>query len=614
METKQEHATPPVALCYVRQSYTRDDDDTNSPERQRDNIERILKRNGWIAEWYEDVGGHKSGQYEDNRPAWLQLKERLEDEDVVALIANDLSRLHRNIANISSLVDTLQTTNISLILAASDITIDTSTLMGQMFAQFSGLMDAYYAKDISAKAKDSIAYRKRQGKVVGLPPFGTTRDEEGYLIPTHEGAWYLPDGTFAKGTLEEIPAENALWRNYFDCAKYILTLFAENAQGMEKIAYQLNEEGWAFRDRWGNPRTIERDDIRRVVSNWPTYGGLVMDKRNKDRPGYEELDAETIEFVEERAVMPIDLIRKVALVRQQRTIRPKEGKTRKAYSYPMSVITRCAHCERLADEQGDDKLRTSFTGRRDDSGVRRYKHRDGVKCGCKNRSVPCDILDADVIRLIRLMTIDSDMVKYMTEFAIQADKAQGMVEEVDVETQKQEAIALARRRIKAAVVLFDEGRIDYQGYRERIDKYEREISYWQSRTTEAEKIAFELAKCVEAVTEIDRLWDTTEPETKQRLARNLFEYVIYNLDTRRIEGYKLHAWAEKFVTIRTALYDDLFAVLGETKTPHQEEGKGVPPRGFENTTRFTVDEAVRELLYRYYRDNGATLTNTVKTR
>lgn len=25
----------PIALCYVRQSFTRDEDDTNSPERQR---------------------------------------------------------------------------------------------------------------------------------------------------------------------------------------------------------------------------------------------------------------------------------------------------------------------------------------------------------------------------------------------------------------------------------------------------------------------------------------------------------------------------------------------------------------------------------------------------
>ena len=161
-----------IALCYIRQSYTRDDDDTNSPERQRANIQRLVERNDWQPEWYTDVGGHKSGQTEENRPGWLALKERLGDKDIVALVANDLSRLHRNVSSVSSLIEVLEKHKIALLLAASDISIDTTTLMGQMFAQFSSLMDAYYAKDISAKAKDSIAHRKRQGKVIGLPPFG----------------------------------------------------------------------------------------------------------------------------------------------------------------------------------------------------------------------------------------------------------------------------------------------------------------------------------------------------------------------------------------------------------------------------------------------------------
>ena len=50
-----------VALCYIRQSYTRDGDDQNSPERQRSNIERICQENGWKPEWYVDADGHKSG-------------------------------------------------------------------------------------------------------------------------------------------------------------------------------------------------------------------------------------------------------------------------------------------------------------------------------------------------------------------------------------------------------------------------------------------------------------------------------------------------------------------------------------------------------------------------
>ncbi len=583
---KQKQNTAPerrVALCYIRQSYTRDEEDTSSPERQRANIERIVERNDWIAEWYEDVGGHKSGRFEDNRPGWLNLKERLGDDDVVALIANDLSRLHRNVASVSSLIETLEEYNVALLLAAADISIDTSTLMGQMFAQFSGLMDAYYAKDISAKAKDSIAHRKRQGKVVGIPPFGTTRSDEGYLIPTPEGAWLLPDGLFAKGKPDEPPVEGAIWRSYYDCATYILEIYGEGNIGLEKIAYRLSNEGWPFRDRWGNPRPVARADIRRVVGNWPEYGGMVIDKRAKDRPGYESIDLEIILFVEDRAVMPIELLRKVAFIRQKRTVRPKDqGVKRKSYAYPLSVITRCVYCEQLAERQENPKLRSSLRGRQDDSGVRRYKHKPGIKCGCRNRSVPCDVVEEDFIRLVRQMTIDPGMVDMMTEFAIQADKMRGVYDEEDLETKKQETIALCRRKINAAVVLFDEGRIDYEGYRARIEKHEREIVYWESRTTETEKVAFELAKCVEAVNEIDQLWDTAEPETKRKLARNLFEYLIYDLDTRRIVGWELKPWAQRFVTLRTALYDDVLEVIGNQKPlTLQEQGNHMPPRRFE---------------------------------
>lgn len=65
---------PKVALCYIRQSRTIDEEDLNSSKRQRDNIENICERNGWLPEIYEDVGGHRSGTSEHQRPEWQRLK------------------------------------------------------------------------------------------------------------------------------------------------------------------------------------------------------------------------------------------------------------------------------------------------------------------------------------------------------------------------------------------------------------------------------------------------------------------------------------------------------------------------------------------------------------
>ena len=48
---KTSSAERTTALCYVRQSFTRDENDKDSPERQRANIERVCAENGWVAEW-----------------------------------------------------------------------------------------------------------------------------------------------------------------------------------------------------------------------------------------------------------------------------------------------------------------------------------------------------------------------------------------------------------------------------------------------------------------------------------------------------------------------------------------------------------------------------------
>ena len=191
-----------VALCYVRQSFTRDGDDNDSPERQRDNIIAHCERMGWETEFYEDVEGHKTGTKEKNRPGWLALKARLGDPDVVALVANDLARLHRKGWRVGDLIDYLDERGVTLVLAAPGREIDLSTAMGRLFVQFTAILDEWYAADISQRAKDNIAHRRAQGKSIGMPPFGTDRDAEGYLTPTSEGAWLLSSGSFVAGNAE----------------------------------------------------------------------------------------------------------------------------------------------------------------------------------------------------------------------------------------------------------------------------------------------------------------------------------------------------------------------------------------------------------------------------
>ena len=355
-----------VALCYVRKSWTRDEKDAISPERQRKNIQAVCDAHDWIPEWYEDTDGHRSGMHEKNRPEWLKLKARLGDPDVAALVANDLARLHRKGWRVGDLLDFVDQHGIKLVIADPERQMDFSTPQGRMFAQLSAIFDEWYAVDVSQRRKADIAHRKSKGITVGLPPFGTTRDKTtGYLMPSDEGAWLLPDGTWAAGLAGEAPpVEGAVWRGYYDCAKRMLTLYV-NQKKHGRIWQKLQDEGWAFRDRQGQPSPIEKEDIRRAVSNWAEYGGYVSGKKARDRHPSEYPPDEIIAKLNpERAVFDLDLLARVAKTRQERALghHPSNGVNRKARAYPLAGITYCARCEELAEKNDNPKLRSLLSG------------------------------------------------------------------------------------------------------------------------------------------------------------------------------------------------------------------------------------------------------------
>lgn len=577
-------ASAHIALCYVRLSWTKDESDANSPERQRANIQIICDAHGWTPEWYEDTDGHKTGTKEKNRPGWLALKARLGDADVVALVANDLSRLHRKGWRVGDLLDFVDEHDVKLLLAAPGKQMDFSTPQGRIFAQLSAIFDEWYALDISQRYKDMIAHRKRQGKSVGRPPFGTRRNRDGYLGPTPDGAWYLPDGTFLPGMPDESPDPGAVWRNYYEAAKRILTLYAEGNHGIEAIAYQMQIEGWPWRDNSGRPTAFEGDDVRRVAANWAEYGGFVSQYRARQRHP-DDYPVEDIILIPERAVFDPELLYRVGKVRVERTVKhtTNDGEKRETFPYPLNGITYCYHCELLAQKHDDPKLRSRLGGKgRSRDG--RYRHKSGVKCGCTNKSVKRSIYEQDLGRLLQLLMVDTEQIEVMTRLGVQALTSQEKAQSEDIEAQKRASIAKCRRRIDAARNLYEDGDLSREEYLKRKETNEREITHWEAQTVETEKIALELTLCLEAINRINNLWEISDDEDKQGMARNLFTSITYDLDTQRIVDFKLKPWADRFITLRTALYEDETNEFEGNKNPSKEVqgvGKGVVLTGFE---------------------------------
>jgi hypothetical protein len=135
----------------------------------------------------------------------------------------------------------------------------------------------------------------------------------------------------------------------------------------------------------------------------------------------------------------------------------------------------------------------------------------------------------------------------MVELAIQSQQGDLLRRsDADPEEEKQQAIARCRRRIEAARNLYEDGDMTREEYLRRKEDNEREIANWQARTTETEKAALELA----------HLWAAASNEDRQGMARSLFEYVIYDLDAHRITDFRLKPWADRFLVLRSALYDE----------------------------------------------------------
>ena len=207
-------------------------------------------------------------------------------------------------------------------------------------------------------------------------------------------------------------------------------------------------------------------------------------------------------------------------------------------------------------------------------GYRKYRHKTGIKCGCEVRSVPTEDYEQDFVELIKLLHIKPEMIEVMAEMSVQADY-ELVKGDTDLEQQKKEALDLCQRRINAAITLYGDGHIDYDEYRHRLDTNEREIRQWESRTTETQKLSLEFAMCVEALDRIVNLWEMGDNEDRQGFVRNLFSYIVYDLETRRITDFRLKPWADQFLTIRWELLEV------EKAASVQEEGfkRPVPPYG-----------------------------------
>ncbi len=398
---------------------------------------------------------------------------------------------------------------------------------------------------------------------------GTVRGKDGFLKPTTQGAWRLPDGSFVRGeNADDAPHPDARWFSYYDCAQQILELYAQNQHGYNRIAQILTSEGWLFRDRFGFPRLINSDDVRRITSNWREYGGLILEGRAKERIANEIEKPADVLYDTGRSVFPVELLRSVALVQEKRSVTTRPtGSVKAAYVFPLTRLVRCAHCECLAEAQQNPRLRTRLMGW-NQKGRLRYRHAEGVQCGCKKRSVNANSIEKQFLSLVNLLTVSPDMLPLMTEIALQMDNNGQSISssEQDFEKQKQAKLSKLHRSLENIKLLFEEGDISREEYLIKRESIKRDIAMWQNRTTDTRKKSIELAACLGRLENLKSTWEHADNEERARLAHELFEAIIYDIDAQEIKGFRLKPWASQYLVTRAMLGDD-FKGAGTNMTP-----------------------------------------------
>jgi DNA invertase Pin-like site-specific DNA recombinase len=110
----------------------------------------------------------RSGKNITGRPELLAALDRLARGEAAALFTQRLDRLSRSVADFAALH--AQANKQGWTVVCLDIGVDTSTPSGEFMANVMASMSQYERRIISARTRDALAQRRREGVRLGRPP------------------------------------------------------------------------------------------------------------------------------------------------------------------------------------------------------------------------------------------------------------------------------------------------------------------------------------------------------------------------------------------------------------------------------------------------------------
>lgn len=249
-------ASRSTALLYIRKSLVKStQSDPASPELQERECRARATQHGWVPELFTDVEGHNSGKT-DRRDGWQSLRARLHDPDIAAVIVYAWNRAFRNTRRVLEFVDECDALGVRFISLSHNL--DTRSADGRFVLTVLAAVDESESNRSSERRIETIAYlREHKGRHYGSVPFGAQRvrkDGDLVLVPSQ---LVQPNGS----------DHAALTRLY--------AVYAEGRIGGRKLASQLNDEGWRFRNRKGDLVPFTPEHVAGLLREHWIYAGYV---------------------------------------------------------------------------------------------------------------------------------------------------------------------------------------------------------------------------------------------------------------------------------------------------------------------------------------------------
>ncbi|RJQ43356.1 MAG: recombinase family protein [Gaiellales bacterium] len=512
------------ALIYVRRSVNRAGEATVSPEKQLEACIEVCKAHGWTYDTYQDVEGWRSGRFEDTRPAWLQLKQRLTKGGVAAVVVYRLDRASRSPKDFFNFMAQLQELKVDFVSATQDV--DTSSPYGRMFVGLLSLWAALEAEITSERVKETVRWKQSHGIHVGDVPLGYDREKQAVQF----------------GQESALTSVLVLNEEGAQIVRQTFELYATGNYSYRSLAEELNSRGYRTRNKQKQPNPFTHKNVQVIIGNhWLYRGYLVIHKGQENEEIVKGVHPAIVD--DELA----DMARGVA-ERWYAHI-PKRTPTERRFI--LSNLLYCAAC-------GGE-----MRGTTDKPGRPIYKHRH-AKGSCPAMQVSADDLEAEMLKLFDGLQFSDAELKALEAKWLAAVDVQP--EQGDKE-QQEKYLAQRERRARQLYMAGDLSEREYNAER-RQSARQREllgVEYGPSRSTMVHQMA-------QAIKEIGKAIQQTGAANQEAALMAMFNRVETNGET--ITRLVPRAWFGEF-------FQDASKLVGRA-LENQEHGplypQGTTPR------------------------------------